>query len=132
MIKNAKFVYPLLIILTTCINSFCCVIFTQNMLCHVVPLVVFALQITLLMKLSFYTPTSKYKLLSFYLFGIAVQILLLIKQLQFPKSSIGSQDNDFGIYLVFSILFLLIVLEIIMITFFVYSIKRFRCCELEI
>ncbi len=83
---------------------------------------------------SIYNPPNKYRLYLNYASGIVIQVLFMVRKLLLYKvtDSVGDEESSYGIYLPYSILALLIVVLLNALAFVIYSIKRIRCCQLEI
>lgn len=126
------------IILERVINSATLILFLQSAfeLHGLIPIVISLLQTAYVYfyNCEIYNPPHKYRLYLNYTATFMIQVLLLIRKLLLLNNEevIGAEESNYGLYLPFSILLLLLIVELNALAFLIYSIKRIRCCQLEI
>ena len=86
-------------------------------------------------KYSPYPASSLYRLYFTYCTGFVVQSLLFIRSMVLEygpsESDIGLTETSLGVYFPFSMVILLFLLCVVGLVYSVYSIRRVRCCKLE-
>lgn len=119
------------------VSSFSLVVFFNSSVFRLQGIVPILLSIGWIIYMRFYdkrvyNPANKYRVYFNCCAVITIQVLLLARKYLLLENEelIGREESNYGMYLPYSLLAVLLLVEVIAIVFVGYSIKRVRCCQL--
>jgi hypothetical protein len=129
---DLKIFYPLFIIFSNILNGISLVFLNNYFEWHVIPIFTSLIGFSLVFALKFYNHSNMYRVAWNYFVSTNIQSFLLLKHYNYSltSSKMGALELNSSLYLPLTIFILLLVSVILSLTFYFYSIKKLRCCNL--
>jgi hypothetical protein len=131
---DLKTFYPLFLTFSNLLNSIFLVFWYDYFEWHIVPICMNLIGLGLVLGLKFYNYSNMYRAAWNYFAGINIQCFLLLKHYNYSltMSQISELELSSSVYLPLTVFILVLISVILSLSFYLYTIKRIRCCILEI
>ena len=128
--------YLVFIMLERLINSFTLIVLNSFVGQPAIPIMLYLTFMVLACRTGYLIKAQKIRFYSTVLVGLLIQGGFLFRKIsiydEFSEASIGNSENSLSRYLPLTFAILLTITLLMTLTYFIYSIKKFRCFDLEI
>ncbi len=131
---DLKTFYLLFLIFTNVVSSVCLVFLNNYFWWHVIPIMLNLIGLGMVWTVKFYNHSNIYRTAWNYFAGVSIQSFLLLKHYNNNNdiSSPGVLELSSSIYLPLTVFILSLITTMLSLSFYLYSIKKIRCCNLHI